>query len=278
MSENDTETAVPDEQNREVWHAIFAVGHPDLRKFQSFHRKLPSPPRCKLCFAPFRGPGSLLMAFMRKSPSNRNPQYCSACDKFMRAFPGGAEVELSMVFVDVRGSTALAETMSPTAYSRAMNGFYSAATKVFYESDGFVIDLVGDEVVAVYPPGLSGADHARKAIDAAQTLVSTEIARARSGARIDLGVGVHTGVVYIGTVTGVAAGVEDVRVLGDGVNTTARLASAAGPGEALISDAAAAAAGIDLASYERRDLTLKGKAAPVSVRVMRAVRDPGSAA
>jgi adenylate cyclase len=79
---------------------------------------------------------------------------------------------------------------------------------------------------------------------------------------------VHTGVAFIGTVSGAEEGISDVRALGDSVNVTARLASQAAAGEALVSDAAFAAAGLS-GDFERRTLELKGKSEPVKVRVMR---------
>jgi adenylate cyclase len=259
-------------KNQELWHTIFAVGHPALRSFQNFHRRLPSPPRCKLCLAPFKGIGSWLMALQGKGPSNRNPRYCSACDKFLRAYPGGAEVEMSMVFVDVHGSTLLAEKMTPTEFSRTMNAFYAAATRVLNSTDGFIIDLVGDEVVALYPPGFSGADHARKSLLAAEQLIRLSVPAAGAGTPLELGVGANTGVAYIGTVTGAQAGIEDVRALGDQVNVTARLASVARPGEALLSEATCKASGLDLDRLERRSLEVKGREAPFAVRVLRAAQ------
>lgn len=254
--------------NRELWHTIFAVGHPALRSFQNFHRRLPSPPRCKLCLAPFKGIGSWLMAVKGKGPSNRNPRFCSACDKFLRAYPGGAEVEMSMVFVDVRGSTRLAETMSPTDFSRTMNAFYDAVTKVLNETDGFIIDLVGDEVVALYPPGFSGPDHARKAMLATERLLDLAVTVPGTGAPLPLGVGANAGVAFIGTVTGVQAGIEDVRAMGDQVHATARLASLAQPGEALVSESLCQGSGMDVSGLERRTLKLKGRVEPFEARVM----------
>ncbi len=258
------------EQNRELWHAIFGVGHPLLRKYQNLHKRLPSPPRCKLCLAPFRGVGGFVMRLTKRGPSNRNPRYCSRCDVFIRAHPGGAEVELSMVFVDVRGSTGLAEQRSPTDYSRLMNRFYADVTGVFVRTDGFMMDVVGDEVFALYPPGFSGSNHAKLAVQAARELLHLTSRRSPTQPGLPFGTGVHTGVVYIGTVSGAEEGIADVRALGDGVNTAARLCSASGPGEALISDAACAAAGLDVQPLEHRHLELKGKTELIGVRVMRA--------
>jgi adenylate cyclase len=90
---------------------------------------------------------------------------------------------------------------------------------------------------------------------------------------LPIGVGVHTGAAFFGTVTGAEGTFSDFTALGDNVNIAARLASNAGPGEALISDAACAAAGLDLGRLERRQLDLKGKSEPVGVCVMRAAPD-----
>lgn len=255
--------------NEELWYTMFAVGHPALLAFQRFHRLLPSPPRCKMCFVPFRGIGGALMRLRGRRPSSRNPRYCNLCDRFIMSNPGGAEVELSMVFVDVRGSTPLAERMTPTDFSRAMNRFNAAATRVLNETDGFIIDFVGDAVEGVYPPGFSGPEHARKAVWAAEGLLRLAVPAAPDGSPLQLGVGVHTGAVYIGTVSGADGGVEYVRALGDNVNTAARLSEMAQPGEVLISDATCSASGLSLDYLERRTLELKGKSTPISVRAMR---------
>jgi class 3 adenylate cyclase len=83
---------------------------------------------------------------------------------------------------------------------------------------------------------------------------------------IPLGVGVHTGIAFVGSVRS-EGGISDITVLGDAANTTARLASSALTGEILVSDEAYSAAGMDLGQTERRSLVLKGKSQPVSVHV-----------
>jgi adenylate cyclase len=84
-----------------------------------------------------------------------------------------------------------------------------------------------------------------------------------------VGAGVHTGVAYVGAV-GSDSTVADFTALGEAVNVTARLASLAGAGEALISEAAHTASGSDLGDLDHRELSLKGRDAPVAVRVLRA--------
>ena len=189
---------------------------------------------------------------------------------FCFKYPGGAEVELSMLFVDVRGSTSIAERMSAADFSRLMKRFYAAATGVLIRTDAFIDKLVGDEVIGLYFPLFTGPNHARAAVGAAQQLLRVTGHGDREGPWLSVGAGVHTGTAFVGTVSGAEGTVNDVTALGDNVNITARLASKAGPGEALISDVAYVAAGLDLGILEQRQLELKGKSEPINVRVMRA--------
>ena len=107
---------------------------------------------------------------LKRRPSAKNPNYCDVCETFVRTHPGGAEVEISMLFADVRGSTTLVEQMRPMEFSRLMNRFFDCANRVVIDSDGLVDKLVGDEVVALYVPAV-GSDHARKAVEAAGDLL-----------------------------------------------------------------------------------------------------------
>ncbi|HLI94469.1 MAG TPA: adenylate/guanylate cyclase domain-containing protein [Candidatus Baltobacteraceae bacterium] len=254
--------------NQELWYTIFAVGHPALKKFQRFHRLLPSSPRCRMCFAPFRGVGGAWMKLMHKDPCKRNPNFCNACDKFLNAFPGGAEVVMSIVFVDVRDSVKLAEKLGPTAWGRVINAFYKVVSDIFYRTDGFVMDLIGDEVVAFYPPGFSGPDHAKKAIRAAQEILAAEMPKLPDGTELAVGVGVNTGPSYIGSTVAVPYGQDDVRAFGDSMNTTSRLASAAGPCEALIAEVTWSEADMDKTECEERQVVAKGKEQPIPAHVL----------
>jgi adenylate cyclase len=179
-----------------------------------------------------------------------------------------------MLFADVRGSTALAERMSALEFTRLMNRFYAVATDVLVQSDAMVDKLVGDEVIGLYVPGMAGVEHPRRAIEAAESLLRRTGHDDPGGPWLPVGIGVHTGLAYVGIVGGADGNLTDFTALGDNVNITARLASQAGPGEILISDAAYAAADLDLGSSERRQLELKGKSEPTGVRVLRVGAQP----
>ena len=154
-----------------------------------------------------------------------------------------------------------------------MNRFYKVATDVLIRSDAIIDKLVGDQVIGLYLPIFTGPDHARPALMAAQELlVATGYSR-EEGPWLPIGIGVHTGPAFVGTVSGAEDSVTDITALGDNVNVAARLASLAAPGEALISETAYAAGGAHLGEVERRQLDLKGRNEPVPARVLRVSAD-----
>jgi len=249
----------------EEWYEMLTKIEPTRSHVYHLFGLLPSSPRCKLCAAPFKGLGGQIMRMIGRKQSKYNPQFCVPCEKFER--PGGAEIVLTMLFADVRGSTALAERMSPAEFSRLMNRFYSVATRVLVRADGMVDRLLGDEAIGLFIPGFAGEEHSRRAIEAAQELLKQTGHHDPKASWLPVGVGIHTGLAYVGVV-GEEEGPTDFTALGDNVNITARLASQAGPGEILISDAAYSHAGMDLGNLEHRHLELKGKSEVTGVHVL----------
>lgn len=253
----------------EVWRTYLTTGDYEAeRRQRRFFRFLPGTPRCKNCYAPFSGAGSTVVRLLySKKPSNMNPQLCNACEQFAREHPGGAEIELSLLFADVRGSTSLAEELGTLKFSKLINRFYRVASQVMVDSDALIDKIVGDQVAGMYVPGFAGPKHARRAIEAAHTLLHATGHHGGGEPWIPLGVGVHTGTAYVGSV-GSSDGTMDITVLGDAPNTAARLASEAAVGEILVSEAAYELADPSAASSEVRQLTLKGKAETVAVHVL----------
>jgi len=227
-------------------------------------RTLPRDPRCKFCNTPFQGFGGMLARMLfGKQRSSMNPRYCNLCEVASREFPGGAEVEMSMLFIDIRGSTALSETMSPTDFRKLIDRFYAAVTKVIIEEDGLVEKLAGDEVAAFWGAGFAGPDYVERTINVARSLL-----RVMDVQKIPVGIGVHAGVAYFGAI-GTAEGLTEISATGDEVNTAARLASKAAQGEIIVSEQALKKAGMDGGPLEARSLELKGISEPVPVRVIR---------
>ena len=185
-----------------------------------------------------------------------NPSYCNIC---LNSTPvGGTEIELSMLFADVRGSTRLAEGKSPAEFSRLINRFYGTATKALIDENALIEKLIGDEVTAFFVPGMTGPNHAAHALAASERILDETGHRDPDGPWVPVGIGMHTGVAYVGVV-GSADGVTNMSVLGDVANTAARLASGAAAGEIVFSRSTAENAGIETQDFEVRRLELKGK-------------------
>jgi adenylate cyclase len=230
------------------------------------HNRIPSSPRCKMCLAPFAGIGGVIMPLMGRRRWAKNPKYCAGCFSMLRANHGGAEIECSLLFADVRGSTTLAERMSPMAFTRLMGRFYDAATSVLVNQGAIVDKFVGDEVIGIFIPAMATQSHAQRAIEAARTLLIETGHGRPKGPWIPVGIGVNTGVAYVGSI---GDGMDtEMTAMGDVVNTTARLSSVAAAGEILVTAGAAAAAGLEEVRLEHRSLTLKGKASPTDVVVL----------
>lgn len=251
--------------NEALWRALW-TGDPALPTHtkRKFYGHLPGSPRCRICLAPFQGIGGSLLRILGTRPSAKNPNFCAVCDHFAREYPGGAEVDLALLFADLRGSTALAENMAAREFKEKIDSFYLTATNILIEADAFVDRLVGDQVVGLFMPGMAGRSYALKAIEAARELVTMVLEEAD----LPVGAGVHAGVAFVGTVEGKSGVERDIAAVGDPVNTTARLASSAKAGEVLISEDAVRVSGFDPSGLELRRLNLKGKSEPFTVHVL----------
>ncbi len=257
--------AVNKDNVSQMWHDWFMTDAFAVEKrLYGFFRILPHDPRCKLCNAPFHGIGGMVVgALYGRKQSGLNPRFCNVCEEFAKKFPGGAEVEMSMLFADVRGSTALSEQMTSIEFSKLINRFYVGSTKAIAEADGLVEKLAGDAVAAFWGAGFAGKDYVAKTISAAQN-----ISRLMQRQNIPVGIGVHAGSGIFGAM-GSSEGLVDISAIGEEVNTAARLASKAAAGEIIVSETALELAHMDSSELELRKLELKGISEQVSVRVLR---------
>ena len=259
----------------EIWRHYLTTGDmpKDLgapwfmsRRLKPLIKHLPSDPRCRLCDLPFHGLGGLFTRSIGVTISTLNPHICNMCEEAIQQLNGGAEIETSLIFADIRGSTGIAEKLSPAEFSRLIDRFYTAASKVLFKKNGLLEKLIGDEVAGFFVPGFAGPQHARAAIEAGEEILRVTGHADPGGPWLPVGVGVHTGLAYVGAV-GAGGGVPDITVLGDTVNTASRIASQAGPGELLFSEAAREGAKLPSAGLETRHLSLKGRTDPIDVWV-----------
>jgi adenylate cyclase len=259
MTEHDV-SAAPPGQNPE-WHEMLTHGHRSTRVVRTLFKALPKEPRCKLCVSPFSGVGGVVARTLGFRPSRMNPNFCGRCLERLPA--GGAEVDIAVLFADVRGSTALGESLGATAYAGLMNRFYHVATDVLLAHDGLIDKLIGDEVMALFIPGIAGPEYRRRACDAALALLRAVGDGPGGEPWLPVGAGVHAGVAFVGNVG--REGLLDFTALGDTVNTAARLQSFASPGQAVFSaEVCNSAPGLP-APLERKSVDVRGKAEPLDV-------------
>ena len=257
---------MPRRTPQEAMQGFLSGEDPGLGRSRRLFRRLPSSPRCKLCAAPFEGPGGAVLRHVGFSRYPGNPALCSKCIKGLnKVGTFGAEIPVSLVFADIRGSTTIGESLTPTEFRAFLDRFYRIASEAILSNDGLVDKFVGDEAIGLFFRGITGNQHAGAAIRAAQRLLD-EVGRddATERGSIPVGAAVHTGEAFVGS-TGAEGAVNDFTALGDVVNTTARLASEAAAGELLVSEEAAAAAGIDVPAQARRTITVRGRSGPVTV-------------
>jgi adenylate cyclase len=253
-------------------HTPFPDELKSWRSFINSQRKLysffPSDPHCHECGIPMAGLGGNVLRFMGSAPSSFSPKLCSSCEKTARQYEVGAELELTMIFADVRDSTLLAESKGTREFKEIISRFYKETSSVLIAHNAMVNRLMGDQVIALFVPRFAGKDHAKVAIHAAQELLKVTGHGDATGPWVPVGAGIHTGVAYVGAV-GSADGVTEIAVLGSAANVCARFSSKASTGEILISEESVKSGNLDVTGLELRSLELKGISQPMSVRVMK---------
>ncbi len=275
-----SESAPQNSADDRYWRQFLTTGANEFEKRgRRWFAHLPDNPRCKACNAPFEGLGAPLMrVLLGKRQGTRDPRYCNQCEGFMREHPGGAEIDVTMLFADVRGSTALAEKLPPSEFQQIINRFYQESTDILLPTDALIDRLIGDEVVGIYVPGIAGPNHARRGVEAARELLRVTGHQDSEGAWIAVGAGIHTGVSYVGTV-GSKGGAMDLTALGDVPNVAARLASLAEPGEVVISQEVLTAAELEVDSSEtQRRTDTRLPSAIINARLMGMPRSSSCAA
>jgi adenylate cyclase len=233
------------------------------RMFLRVMRHLPSEPRCRLCNAPYGGVGGKIMRRVGFGPSRKNPSICNTC--FEQAPMGGVEMEIGVLFADVRGFTSLSETMPPPQVAELLNRFYACASEILSRSA--VIDkLVGDEVMALYIPQLIGKRWEDELVRDGQQLLSAVGYGSDEGPWLPLGVGLDIGQAFVGNVG--SGEVKDFTALGDVVNTASRLQSSAAAGQIVMSERLFGRLPDSPLTATATSLMLKGKREAEPVRVL----------
>ncbi len=182
---------------------------------------------------------------------------------------GGEERIATLLFSDIRGFTQMVENVPPRALITELNLFFTEMCQVIDEHGGVVDKFVGDEIMALYGVLVYHPDHAKRAVASAlgmrERLRRTNEERKKRGQPVvEIGIGIHTGVVVAGNVG--SQNRLSYTVLGANVNLASRLCGAAQGGQILVSEETVKAlTNTDFRIEEREPLVLKGISRPVKV-------------
>jgi adenylate cyclase len=179
----------------------------------------------------------------------------------------GTRQQAVLLFTDVRGFTAYSEREPPETVVRYLNRVLNAQTEIVHANGGDVDKYVGDAVVAVF----TGAQREAAACRTAMA-IQAELTKNKDTlyGGLTVGVGIDSGEVVLGMIGSEKR--ADYTVIGDKVNTAARLCAAAAPGMVLISDSAYAAVKGQASARGPYGLRVKGKGAPLRVFILTEMR------
>ncbi len=174
---------------------------------------------------------------------------------------GGETREVTMLFCDIRGFTAITESMAPADVIEMLNEHMTALTDVAYKHGGIVDKFVGDLIMVLFgAPRSTGAD-AANAVRCAIEMLSTRRAMNETSAHpLEIGIGIATGPVVVGCMG--SAQRLDYTVLGARVNLASRLCSNAPPGSILIDEQTHAQTAGIAATQPLPPVTMKGFSTP----------------
>jgi adenylate cyclase len=182
----------------------------------------------------------------------------------------GEEVEVTVLFVDIREFTAFAERASAAEVVTELNRFYELVVPVLVRHGGHANKFVGDGLLAVFGAPDQLPDHGDRGVAAA--LEIAEVVRRDYGGRLRIGIGVNSGRVVAGTIGG--GGRVEFTVIGDTVNTAARVEAITRETDdvVLVTDATCALLREDHGGFAQRGaVTLRGRSEPVKVHAALAV-------
>lgn len=223
---------------------------------------------CKECGAPtstvpqFPTDRQRLLALQRSAPPQLRDRLAIASRQ-----SEGERKPVTILFTDIVGSTSLAEKLDPEEWREIVSGAHQRVSTAIYRYEGTVAQLLGDGVLAFFGAPITHEDDPLRAVRAALDIqdaideYAAELKNVIGG--FQMRIGLNTGVVVVGSL-GSDMHLEYLAV-GDAVNLAARLQSAAQPGGVLISEGTAKLVKTAFELKSLGEITVKGKAEPVSV-------------
>lgn len=189
---------------------------------------------------------------------------------------GGSRRDVTMLFADIRGFTAMSERHPPEEMVVTLNEYFEVMVDVLFRHGGTLDKYVGDEVIGLFgaPVELPDAPlrSVRCALDMMRALEEFNRLRQDQGReRVSIGIGVNTGPVIAGAIG--SSRTLQYTVIGDAVNIAARLCSLAKPGEIIISESTLQFAGPHIIVEPRKAVQLRGRREALPIYAVQGIRD-----
>lgn len=174
-------------------------------------------------------------------------------------------LEASIAFIDICGFTSISENETPDNVVKLLNNYFDVMVKEIIHHEGYIDKFIGDAIMAVF----RGDYHLDRAIDACLA-VRSEIAKLPATTenvtyKPNVSIGINCGEVVSGNIGSASLRRLDYTVIGDVVNTSQRLQSAAKPGQIIICDTAYEQIKDSFKCVKVGEITLKNKQKPVVV-------------
>lgn len=181
---------------------------------------------------------------------------------------GGANQNITVLFADIRGFTAISENANPEQVVGLLNTYFSAMSEIIFEHGGTLDKYIGDGLMALFGAPTATPEDAANALKAAVAMQKRLMALKgelddKGFSKISVGIGLHTGVATVGYIGSERR--SEYTAIGDTVNLASRLESNTSGGQILISEATATAAGKIFPLVKREPLTVKNRRAPVEL-------------
>jgi adenylate cyclase len=180
----------------------------------------------------------------------------------------GKRVKATIFYSDIRGFTAMSETMTPEAIYDQLNEYFEVMCEVIFKHGGYVDKFIGDCIMAVFSAPFQTPDDAANAVRSAvaqQTIIEqlSDKWQAAGKKPFTVGMGINTGPVVMGNLG--ATSRMNYTVIGDDVNIAARLYNVATGGQIVISETTYEEVRDLVEARELEPVSVKGKSAPLRI-------------
>jgi adenylate cyclase len=193
----------------------------------------------------------------------------------------GTVRDVTMLFADIRGFTAMSERHAPEEMVKTLNDYFEVMVDVLFANGGTLDKYVGDEIIGLFGAPVALPDAAERAVRCGlamqEALQEFNRVRESAGAEpIEIGIAINTGPVIAGAIG--SSRTLQYTVIGDAVNVASRLCNVAKAGEVLISETTMELTRDRVHAEARESVQVKGKSKPLSIYRVLGIEAPARSA